>query len=159
MSRVEQSSGLDAIDRHILRLLQIDGRRTNVDIAREVGLTPSPCLRRIRSLEERGYIAGYAAVLDRKMLGRTLDVLVMVELTDQRKETMAGFEAAVAKLDDVSTCHLIAGEADYVLTVAVADLDAYHKVFRDKLGELPGVVSIKSLITMKTVKSGRALPV
>lgn len=150
---------LDDVDRHILRLLQQDGRRTNVDIAREVGLTPSPCLRRIRFLEQRGFITGYAAVLNPVMLRRNLDVLVMVELTDQRRETMAAFEEAVEKLDDVLACYLIAGEADYLLTVAVADLEAYHKVFTEQLGELPGVISIKSLITMKTVKEGRALPV
>jgi Lrp/AsnC family transcriptional regulator, leucine-responsive regulatory protein len=150
---------LDAVDRHILRLLQADGRRTNVDIAREVGLTPSPCLRRIRYLEQRGYITGYAAVLSPVLLRRNLDVVVMVELVDQRRETLAAFESAVMQLDDVLACYLIAGEADYLLTVAVADLEAYHKVFTEKLGELPGVTSIKSLITMKTVKEGRTLPV
>lgn len=152
-------AGLDAVDRHILRLLQADGRRTNVDIAKEVGLTPSPCLRRIRSLEERGYISGYAAVLNPVLLRRSLVVSVMVELVDQRRETLAAFEAAVLKLDDVQACYLISGEADYLLTVAVADLAAYHKVFSERLGELPGVTSIKSLITMKAVKAGVAVPV
>lgn len=152
-------AGLDAVDRHILRLLQADGRRTNVDIAREVGLTPSPCLRRIRSLEERGYISGYAAVLNPVLLRRSLVVNVMVELVDQRRETLAAFEAAALRLDDVQACYLISGEADYLLTVAVADLAAYQRVFSEKLGELPGVTSIKSLITMKAIKSGAALPV
>ncbi|TBT96448.1 Lrp/AsnC family transcriptional regulator [Propioniciclava tarda] len=150
---------MDAVDRHILRLLQADGRRTNVDIAREVGLTPSPCLRRIRSLEERGFISGYSAVLNPVLLRRNLVINVEVELADQRRETMAAFEDAVLALDDVQACYLISGEADYLLTVAVADLDAYHKVFSEKLGELPGVTSIKSLITMKAVKEGRTLPV
>lgn len=156
---VSDAAPIDAVDRHILRLLQADGRRTNVDIAREVGLTPSPCLRRIRTLEERGYISGYAAVLNPVLLNRNLDVMVMVELADQRRETMAAFEEAVKKLDDVLSCYLIAGESDYVLIMAVADLAAYHKVFSERLGELPGVISIKSLITMKIVKEGRALPV
>ena len=83
--RVQDAEPLDAVDRHILRLLQADGRRTNVDIAREVGLTPSPCLRRIRSLEERGFISGYSAVLNPVLLRRNLDVVVMVELVDQRQ--------------------------------------------------------------------------
>ncbi|HOA90102.1 Lrp/AsnC family transcriptional regulator [Propioniciclava tarda] len=157
--RVQDAEPLDAVDRHILRLLQADGRRTNVDIAREVGLTPSPCLRRIRSLEERGFISGYSAVLNPVLLRRNLVINVEVELADQRRETMAAFEDAVLALDDVQACYLISGEADYLLTVAVADLDAYHKVFSEKLGELPGVTSIKSLITMKAVKEGRTLPV
>ncbi len=159
VDRAHVGPGLDLVDRHILRLLQEDGRRTNVDIAREVGLTPSPCLRRIRSLEERGYIAGYAAVLDPVLLRRSLVVNVMVELSDQRRETLAAFESAVVELEDVQACYLISGEADYLLTVAVADLEAYHRVFSQRLGELPGVTSLKSLITMKAVKYGAALPV
>ncbi len=150
---------LDAIDRKILRLLQADGRRTNVDIAQEVGLTPSPCLRRIRYLEQRGYIAGYSAVLDPVLLRRNLLVNVLVELVDQRRETLAAFEQAVRTVADVQACYLISGEADYLITVLVADLDAYHRVFTERLGELPGVSSLKSLITMKVVKSGQALPV
>ena len=98
-------------------------------------------------------------MLNPVLLRRNLVINVEVELADQRRETMAAFEDAVLALDDVQACYLISGEADYLLTVAVADLDAYHKVFSEKLGELPGVTSIKSLITMKAVKEGRTLPV
>lgn len=150
---------LDKLDRAILRELQRDGRLTNVDLARRVGLTPSPCLRRVKALEERGYITGYAAVLDPVRLGRSLQVVVMVSLTDQRQETLRAFEEAVARLDDVVGASLIAGDADYLLTVLVRDLDSYHALFTQRLGELPGVVSMRSLVTMKTVKDTRALPV
>lgn len=150
---------LDRLDRAILRALQHDGRLTNVELARMVGLSPSPCLRRVKSLEERGYIAGYAALLDPQLLGRSLRVVVMVSLTDQRQETLRAFEAAVAGLVDVVGCSLIAGDADYLLTVLVRDLESYHRLFTERLGELPGVVSMRSLVTMKTVKDTHELPV
>lgn len=90
---------------------------------------------------------------------RALHVYVMVSLTSQRQEALAAFERGVADLDDVLECYLIAGEADYLLTVAVEDLDAYQRFFTERLGELPGVASLKSMVTMKTVKSTTALPV
>ena len=118
-------SGLDGLDRAILRALQEDGRLTNVDLARQVGLSPSPCLRRVKSLEE----------------------------------TLAAFEEAVVGIEDVLRCSLIAGDADYLLTVQVRDLDSYHALYTERLGELPGVASLRSLVTMKAVKDTRALPV
>ncbi len=152
-------SGLDGLDRAILRALQEDGRLTNVDLARQVGLSPSPCLRRVKSLEERSYIQGYAASLDPARLGRALQVVVMVRLSDQRQETLAAFEEAVVGIEDVLRCSLIAGDADYLLTVQVRDLDSYHALYTERLGELPGVASLRSLVTMKAVKDTRALPV
>ncbi len=101
----------------------------------------------------------YAAVLDPVRLGRSLQVVVMVSLIDQRQETLGAFEAAVAELDDVVGAALIAGDADYLLTVRVRDLDSYHRLFTERLGELPGVVSLRSLVTMKAVKDTRSLPV
>jgi len=150
---------LDRLDRDILRELQRDGRLTNVELAKRVRLSPSPCLRRVKALEERGYIRGYAATLDRGLLRRGLHVFVMVSLTSQRQETLEAFERGVAALDDVLECHLIAGEADYLLAVAVEDLNAYQRFFTERLGELPGVASLKSLITMKAVKNTSELPV
>ena len=135
-------SGLDGLDRTILDALQEDGRLTNVDLARRVGLSPSPCLRRVPAL-----------------LGRALQVVVMVRLTDQRQETLAAFEAAVEGIEDVMRCLLIAGDADYLLTVQVRDLDSYHALYTERLGELPGVSSLRSLVTMKAVKDTHALPV
>jgi Lrp/AsnC family leucine-responsive transcriptional regulator len=152
-------SGLDGLDRTILDALQEDGRLTNVDLARRVGLSPSPCLRRVKSLEERGYIQGYAALLDPALLGRALQVVVMVRLTDQRQQTLAAFESAVEGIEDVLRCSLIAGDADYLLTVQVRDLDSYHALYTKRLGELPGVASLRSLVIMKAVKDTHALPV
>jgi Lrp/AsnC family leucine-responsive transcriptional regulator len=149
---------LDALDRAILRHLQADGRLTNVELAKRVRLSPSPCLRRVKALEDRGYIRRYTALLDRALVGRALHVVVMVSLTSQRQETLEAFEAAVSALDDVLECHLVAGESDYLLTVAAADLDAYQRFFSERLGELPGVASLRTLISMKTVKSTTALP-
>ncbi len=142
---------LDAVDRQILRELQADGRLSNVDLADRVRLSPSPCLRRVKNLEERGYIRGYMAVLDRATVNRGMYVHVMVSLTSQRQETLETFERAVADLPEVLECYLMAGESDYLLAVAVADLDAYQRFFRERLGEVPGVASLRSLISMKTV--------
>jgi DNA-binding Lrp family transcriptional regulator len=150
---------LDAVDRDILRNLQADGRLTNAELAKRVRLSPSPCLRRVKSLEDRGYIRGYTALLDRVKVRRALHVVVMVSLTSQRQETLEAFEAAVRGLDDVLECHLVAGESDYLVTVAAEDLDAYQRFFTKRLGELPGVASLRTLISMKTVKSTTALPV
>jgi len=150
---------LDEIDRAILRELQADGRLTNADLAKRVRLSPSPCLRRLRALEQHGYISGYTAVLDRARMERALKVTVLVELISQRQEVLEAFEAAVRDLDDVLACDLITGEADYLLTVAVKDLDAYQRLYTRRLGELPGVASMKSLVTMKSVKASTALPV
>lgn len=151
--------GLASLDRAILRQLQDDGRLSNVDLAERVRLSPSPCLRRVKSLEERGYISGYTAVLDRTRLRRGLHVVVLVHLVSQRQETLEAFERGVSELEDVLECYLIAGEADYLLTVAIENLDAYQRFFREQLGDLPGVTSLRSLITMKAVKSTTSLPV
>jgi DNA-binding Lrp family transcriptional regulator len=158
-SEASDPADLDALDRAILRELQADGRLSNVELAKRVRLSPSPCLRRVKTLEERGYIAGYTALLDRSLMRRGLHVVVMVSLTSQRQETLEAFERSVAELDDVLECYLIAGEADYLLSVAVENLDAYQRFFTGRLGELPGVASLKSLITMKEVKNTTALPV
>ena len=151
--------GLDRLDRTILRHLQEDGRLTNVELAKRVRLSPSPCLRRVKALEERGFISGYTAVLDRAKMRRGLHVFVMVSLTSQRQDSLEAFERGVAQLDEVLECYLMAGESDYLLSVAVADLDAYQLFFTKRLGELPGVASLRSLVTMKTVKYSAALPV
>ena len=110
-------AGLDSTDRQILRELQADGRISNVELAERVRLSPSPCLRRVKSLEERGYIRGYMAVLDREQVERGMYVHVMVSLTSQRQETLEEFERAVSALPEVLECYLMAGESDYLLAV------------------------------------------
>ncbi|NLT57240.1 MAG: Lrp/AsnC family transcriptional regulator [Actinomycetales bacterium] len=150
--------GLDRLDRAILRELQADGRLSNVELAKRVRLSPSPCLRRVKSLEDRGFIQGYTAVLDRSRMRRDLHVFVQVSLASQRQDTLRAFERAIADLDEVMECYLIAGESDYLLGVAVADLDAYQRFYTKKLGEVPGITSLRSLVSMKTVKYTTALP-
>ncbi len=156
---VDADGALDALDRAILRHLQDDGRLTNVELAKRVRLSPSPCLRRVKSLEDRGYIRSYTALLDHARLRRGLHVFVMISLTSQRQEALEAFEASVSALDEVLECYLMAGESDYLLSVAVEDLDAYQRFFTKRLGELPAVASLRSLIAMKTVKATTALPI
>jgi DNA-binding Lrp family transcriptional regulator len=150
---------VDRIDRAILAALQEDGRLSNVELADRVGLSPSPCLRRVRSLEASGVIVGYRAVIDPKAVGRGFQVLVHVTMaTGDRKATMEAFEAGVAAIDEVIECRRMFGDPDYLLWVAVEDLQAYERLYMGKLVGLPGVARTTSQLTLKTVKPGGRLP-
>jgi Lrp/AsnC family transcriptional regulator, leucine-responsive regulatory protein len=150
---------MDQIDRAILALLQEDGRLSNVELAERVGLSPSPCLRRVRGLEAAGVIAGYRAVLDPAEVGCGFQVLVHVTMaTGDRKATMEAFEAGVAAIEEVTECRRMFGDPDYLLWVAVEDLAAYERLYMSKLVGLPGVARTTSQLTLKTVKPGRRLP-
>lgn len=146
---------LDAIDREILFQLRRDGRLSNVELARRVGLTPPPCLRRVKRLEETGVIAGYRAVLDPASVGRGLEVIVDVEVTAQDRATFEAFEATVASYEEVTEFRRMFGRPDYFLRVAVADHAAYEAFLTGKLSGLPGVLRLESHLTMKTVKDVR----
>lgn len=146
---------LDAIDREILFHLQQDGRLSNVDLARRVGLTPPPCLRRVKRLEDAGIIAGYRAVVDPAAVGRGLEVLVDVECSAQDRATFEAFEATVAGYEEVTEFRRMFGRPDYFLRVAVADHAAYEAFLTGKLAGLPGVLRLESHLTMKTVKDVR----
>ena len=146
---------LDAIDREILFHLQQDGRLSNVDLARRVGLTPPPCLRRVKRLEDAGIIAGYRAVVDPAAVGRGLEVLVDVECSAQDRATFEAFEATVAGYEEVTEFRRMFGRPDYFLRVAVADHAAYEAFLTGKLAGLPGVLRLESHLTMKTVKDAR----
>ncbi len=124
---------LDAIDRRILRALQRDGRLQNVELAKQVGLSPSPCLRRVRLLEEAGVIERYVALLDASKIGMGLTVFVRVWLTGQDAETVDRFTESVKKLPQVVECHLMAGDCDFLLRVVAADLDAYRRFQMEQL--------------------------
>ena len=150
---------MDALDRAILRHLQIDGRLTNVELAERVRLSPSPCLRRVRALEGAGVIRGYHADIDPAAVGRSFEVTVHVELTLKDRVTVEAFEAGVAALDEVIECHRMFGLPDYVIRVAVADQAAYEAFYMNQLAELPGLARVNSQFTMKVVKRGGALPV
>lgn len=149
---------LDAIDRRILAALQRDGRLTNVELAEEVGLSPSPCLRRVRMLEKAGVIRGYHASLDRGGIGLGLTVFVGIKVERHHDEAATAFREAVRAVPEVISCHLVSGEADFLLQVVVPDLAAYERLLLDTLLRLPGVSDIRSNFAIQTVKAGAALP-
>lgn len=144
---------LDEIDREILFQLREDGRLTNVELARRVGLTPPPCLRRVKRLEDLGVIRGYHAVIDADALGRAMEVLVEVEIAANDLNSFATFEEQLAAFGEVVELHRLFGRPDYYLRVAVADHSAYELFVTSKLSKLPGVVRITSHLSMKKIKA------
>nr|WP_017973015.1 Lrp/AsnC family transcriptional regulator [Actinopolyspora halophila] len=146
--------GMDDVDRSILEVLERDGRISNQELAERVGLSPSPCLRRVRRLEESGIIRGYRAVVDPSAVGRGLRVFVGVRLERHAKEEVREFESRVVLLPEVVRCHHVTGNHDYLLHVEVPDLPTYETFHADKLAELPGIVAVTSYIAMKTLPVG-----
>ena len=150
---------LDAIDRRILNVLQRDGRMQNVELAKDVGLSPSPCLRRVRLLEEAGVIERYVAVLNATKVGKGLTVFARVWLKGQDAETVDHFTEAVKKLPEVVECNLMAGDCDFVLRIVAADLDDYRQFQIKHLTRIKGVQSVKTEIPMQKIKLTSELPV
>ncbi len=155
----KESDALDRIDRRILALLQDEGRMSNVDLARRVNLSPTPCLERVRRLERQGYIAGYAALLDPAKLSLGLTVFVQVTLDRTTTDVFDRFKAAVRTLEPVSECHMIAGGFDYLLKVRAENMEAFRRFLGEGINALPGVVSTSTYVVMEAVKEGPALPV
>ncbi|MDJ0861455.1 MAG: Lrp/AsnC family transcriptional regulator [Gammaproteobacteria bacterium] len=152
--------GLDRYDRRILRVLQEKGRVSNQDLADSIGLSPSPCLRRVRALEESGLIVGYRALLDARKLGLTLLALVHISMDRHTPERFARFDAAVRELPEVLECLLITGqEADYQLKVVVRDMEAYQSLLLDKITRIEGVSGVHSSFVLRRVVERTALPV
>jgi Lrp/AsnC family leucine-responsive transcriptional regulator len=149
---------LDAIDRRILAALQADGRLSNVDLAEKIGLSPSPCLRRVNRLAREGYVEGYRAMLGRRRIGLGLTVFVGVKIDGHADDRATTFEQEVVACPEVVSCHMVAGDADYLLEVTVSDLDAYQRFLVGKLLNLPLVREVKSTIAIQTLKAGGALP-
>jgi DNA-binding Lrp family transcriptional regulator len=135
-----------------MRHLRQDGRLSNVELAKRVGLTPPPCLRRVKRLEETGVITGYRAVIDPAALGRQLEVLIDVEIYAQDRKTVEEFESTVASYEEVIEFRRMYGRPDYFLRVAVADHTAYEAFLTGKLSGLPAVLRLESHLTMKTIK-------
>jgi DNA-binding Lrp family transcriptional regulator len=144
---------LDSIDREILFQLGRDGRLSNVDLAARVGLTPPPCLRRVRRLEEAGVITGFRAVLDPAALGRGLEVILDIDITASDRSTIEDFEAAMSSYDEVIELRRMFGQTDYFARVAVADQVAYETFLTTKLIGLPAIQRIVSRLTMKMIKA------
>jgi Lrp/AsnC family transcriptional regulator, leucine-responsive regulatory protein len=151
-------SDLDAIDRGIVAALQADGRLSNVDLADLVGLSPSPCLRRVKRLEREGYIEGYRAALRRERVGLGFSVFVGVKIDGHANERALLFEKAVMAMPEVIACHMISGDADYLLEVVVPDLEGYQQFLVGKLLNLPMVREVRSNIAIQTLKAGAPLP-
>lgn len=149
---------MDDIDRNILRELQNDGRLTNQELAQRVGLSASPCMRRVRQLEQDGVIRGYRAVIDPDAIGRGFEVLVSVEVRRDR-ETVEAFEEALQDVPDVIEAYRLFGSPGCLIRIAVADLTAYERLWIERLTALPGVTEVNSQIIMKRVKESRGLPV
>ena len=149
---------LDNIDLHILRVLQRNGRISNQDLADKVGLTPSPCLRRVRELESSGIVQKYVALVNPGAVGQSLQAFVEVRLDHQTRASAAKFETEIVKLPQVLECYMIVGDWDYLLRIIVGDLDALRDFHMNRLGKIPGVTNVKSNISMKAVKYSTALP-
>ena len=150
---------LDRYDRRILDTLQAEGRISNQELAERIGLSPSPCLRRVRALEESGVIVGYRALLDAKALGLTLLALVHISMDRHTPERFANFEQQVSVLPEVLECLLITGqEADYQLKVIVHDMDAYQALLLNKITRIEGVSGVHSSFVLRRVVDKTALP-
>ena len=143
---------MDRVDRAILDHLANDSSLANVDLADRVSLSPSACLRRVRALEQAGTIRGYRADIDPAALGKGFEVEVMVELTHKDRATVETIEARIADMDEVVECRRLFGVPDYLMRVAVADVEAYEAFYMAKLAELPGIGRVTSQFTMKLVK-------
>ena len=150
---------LDRFDRRILEELQQHGRLSNLELAERIGLSPSPCLRRVRALEESGVIAGYRALLDARKLGLSLMALLSISMDRHTPERFARFDAVVADLPEVLECLLITGrEADYQLKVVVRDMDAYQDLLLNRITRIEGVTGVQSSFVLRRVVDRTSLP-
>jgi DNA-binding Lrp family transcriptional regulator len=144
---------VDTTDHAIIGHLRRDGRLSNVELAELVGLSPSPCLRRVRALERARVIRGYHADIDEAAIGRGFEVEVLIELTRKDRATVEAFERGIGEMPEVTECRRMFGVPDYIVRVAVADAEAYEAFYMNALAELPAVGRVNSQFTMKLVKS------
>jgi Lrp/AsnC family leucine-responsive transcriptional regulator len=149
---------IDEIDRKIIAAVQSDGRITTQDLAEKVGLSPSPCARRVRLLEEAGVIKGYTAVIDQNMLGLPVNAFASIKLERQHEDDLDRFARAVARWPEVVDCYLMTGQRDYLLRIVVRDLAAYEQFLKAKLTRLDGVASIETSFALTQVKRSEVLP-
>jgi DNA-binding Lrp family transcriptional regulator len=149
---------LDTLDLRILDHLQRDGALSNVELARRVHLSPSPCLARVKALEAAGVIQRYVALANAAALGLGLNVFINISLKSQSKEALAEFEQRIAEHDEVMECYLMTGDSDYLIRVAVTDIGALEKFILEQLTPIPGVEKIRSSFALKQVRYKTALP-
>lgn len=150
---------LDAIDRRLLAILQENGRLTATELAERVGLTTSPCLRRLRLLEESGIIRGYSALLDQGKVGLPVSVFVSIKLERQKEDALRRFEGAVRDCPEVLDCYLMTGPRDYLLRVVAKDLADYERFVKETLTRIDGIANIESSFALGQVKHSNVLPV
>ena len=149
---------MDATDRAIIVALQRNSRLTNIELADRIGLTASPCLRRVKQLESSGVIRGYTALIDPVTIGRAYEPLVWVTLSKVTRESMSEFEDAIQAVDDVVEAMRMMGQPDYLLRIATTDADSFEALYMDHLASLPHVQTLTSQLAMKTVKRSVAVP-
>jgi DNA-binding Lrp family transcriptional regulator len=149
---------LDELDRKILTCLQENARISNAELSETVGLSPSPCWRRVRALEQAGVVRKYAAIVEPKAIGLPVNIFVSVTLEKQVEDWLERFEAALRDRPEVMECYLMTGESDYLLRVVVSDLQAYEKFVLEHLTRIPGIAGIKSSFALKQVQYKTALP-
>jgi len=150
---------LDRIDRRILHDLQADGRMTNVELARRAGISAPPCLRRVRALEKAGLIKGYHAEVNAEALGFAVTIFAQVGLSSQAEPDLKAFEALMASYPEVRECHMLAGEADFLLRIVATDWDAYQRFLTTRLTPAPNVSHVKSALAIRTCKSEPGVPI
>ena len=150
---------LDNIDRKILRNLQEDGRITNINLSKRIGISAPPCLRRVRALEEAGYIRGYHANVNHEALGYGVTVFAQVGLSSQAETDLKAFESLVENWPEVRECHMLAGEADFILKVVSANWDSYNRFLTTELTSAPNVSHVKSALAIRTSKYAFGIPI
>ena len=149
---------MDAIDRNIIQTLQQNGRLSNQELADKIGLSPSPCLRRVRNLEKSGVLTGYAALVDQDKYGLPLTVFVHIRLIRHSDDCIKEFEAGIERLDQVIECYLMTGQSDYLLHVLARDLKDYEIFVRDRISTIPGIAGIDSSFVFGQVKKKTTFP-
>ena len=151
---------VDSFDRQILRVLQQDGRISNQDLADRIGLSPSPCLRRVRALEESGIVTGYRALIDAKALGYTLVALIYISMDKHTPERFEHFENEISQFSEVQECLLITGQdADYQIKVIVRDMDAFQELLLNRINRIQGVTGVHSSFVLRRVVDKMSVPV
>ncbi|MFA5592431.1 MAG: Lrp/AsnC family transcriptional regulator [Micavibrio sp.] len=150
---------LDKIDRKILKDLQEDGRITNVELAKRAGISAPPCLRRVRSLEDSGFIKGYFARIEPQSMGYGITVFALVRLTSQSETDLKAFEDTCRAWDVVRECHMLSGEVDYLLRIVAKDWDSYQKFLTENLTSAPNVTSVKTMPLVRTAKEEPGVPI
>ena len=150
---------LDNIDRNILKILQKEGRITNSQLSKDIGLSPAPTLERVKKLEQTGYIKSYHAVLDKDKLGLGVTTFVMVSLKQHNKETIEKFIKSINKLEEVVECHHTTGTADFMLKVVSEDISDYQKLMLEEISNIEVIADMQSMVILSTFKDSKSVPV